>query len=643
MTAIAPPPSGSPLDPELLQLRALLDAAAACVVLVGPDGRLARVNLAVEHLTGRRAESLRGRPFWEVLVAPDAAIEAERALRAVWDGSGAATVELPFSTVEGARRMLLWSFGTAGGGTAPGIVGTALDVTERRAAALAAREADERFRVVTEGAPLGVLLVRDGRLLYANGAARGLLGVGAGADVASLELVSRIAPAHRDDAARLVAEAAAHQVVSLPRELALLRADGGTTPVLVQVGHVDLPDGPALVAFLSDLTSRKALEAELQQAQKMEAIGRLAGGIAHDFNNVLTAVLSYCELLLADLAPGHPNRGDVEQIALAGERAAGLTRQLLAFSRRQVLQPRPISLAEVVRQAEGMLRPLLGAHLELRLAVAPRVATIVADPGQMQQVVLNLALNARDAMPRGGLLEIAVGDRLLEATDPARPAGAAPGRYVELTVRDTGTGMDAETLAHVFEPFFTTKGPGRGTGLGLSTVHGIVEQSGGHLGVESEPGRGTTFRVCFPAVDGAPEADPPRDPQDPVRGDDETILLVEDDAIVRRLAREVLTRAGYRVLEAADGGEALRLCERHDGPIDLMICDVIMPRMTGPQLVERLPWKRAATRVLYVSGYAEDAIRWHGALSPGTELLPKPFTPETLTRKVRELLVRGRG
>jgi len=370
----------------------------------------------------------------------------------------------------------------------------------------------------------------------------------------------------------------------------------------------------------------------------MEAVGRLAGGVAHDFNNLLTIVLGRSQMLLQRMSADDPLRRQVKLIQQTGQRASALTQQLLAFSRRQVLQPRVLQLDSVVSGMEKMLHRLIGEDVELVIRPDTGPGWVEADPGQLEQVIMNLAVNARDAMPRGGRLTIETASVELESTVAEQHAGARPGRFERLVVTDTGSGMDAETRAHLFEPFFTTKGPGQGTGLGLATVYGIVSQSSGFVWVDSEPGRGATFTIHLPSVAAPAEtiAPGPADPEAP-RGS-ETVLLVEDEEDLRDMTHEILESHGYRVLTARHGGEALSISERHRGVIDLLLTDVVMPQMSGPVLAESLRARHAGLRVLYMSGYTADAIGRHGVLEAGLALLHKPFTPDALTRKVRELL-----
>ncbi len=387
-----------------------------------------------------------------------------------------------------------------------------------------------------------------------------------------------------------------------------------------------------------DITERRILEEEARQSRKMEAAGRLAGGIAHDFNNLLTAILGTAEILLTQLPPSGSARDDVEEIKRAATRAANLTRQLLAFSRRQVLQPRTLDLDSLVRGVESLLRRLIGEHISLAVRTAPGLWLVRADPGQLEQVIVNLSVNARDAMLTGGSLVIETSNCTFEGASHGAESIMPAGEYVLLTVSDSGTGMDQETLRHLFEPFFTTKAQGKGTGLGLATVYGIVKQSGGFIYADSELRRGSRFRIYLPRAEGALEtADAPAATGAVARAEG-TILLVEDEEAVRRLARRVLEGVGYQVLEAASGPDALLLADGWQGKLDLVVTDVIMPGMSGQELSARLRERRPGLRILYVSGYTDDAILQHGTLLPNTAFLQKPFSPGSLAQRVREVL-----
>jgi signal transduction histidine kinase len=378
-------------------------------------------------------------------------------------------------------------------------------------------------------------------------------------------------------------------------------------------------------------------EEQLRHAQKMEAVGRLAGGVAHDFNNVLSVILSYCELILADPTSTGSLRTDLLEVRTAGLRAAELTKQLLLFSRQQVIEAKVFDLGKVVGGMEKLLSPLLGADVELTILTSREVGRVWADEGQIVQVVMNLAVNARDAMPRGGKLTIETRNVELDEDYARAHHGVTPGQYVMLAATDTGTGMDRATQARIFDPFFTTKEKGKGTGLGLSTVFGTVQQAGGHLWVYSEPGEGTTFKIYLPRTD-APETKKSRAAPAGSKRGTETILLVEDDEQLRKVTRGILTGLGYTVLDAPAGPEALRLCEHHDGTIHLLLTDVVMPKMSGPQLAEKVVAMRPDIRALFMSGYTDDAIVNHGVLESGVDFLQKPLTPDAVARRIREVL-----
>lgn len=379
------------------------------------------------------------------------------------------------------------------------------------------------------------------------------------------------------------------------------------------------------------------LEQQLRQAQKVEAIGRLAGGVAHDFNNLLTLIGGYADLTLGQLPQGDPLHENLEEITSAARRAAELTRQLLAFSRRQILAPKVIDLNAVVAGTEKMLRRLIGEDIDLVATPEPELWRVKADAGQIEQIIMNLAVNARDAMPDGGRLTLETQNVELDDAYARAHVAVQPGPYVMLAISDTGSGMDDETLGHLFEPFFTTKGPGQGTGLGLATVYGIVKQSGGNIWVYSEVGRGTTFKVYLPRVDEPLDSATPPKPSASLRGT-ETILLVEDERGVRLLALRVLEGNGYSVLEAAEGPTAIELVRQYEGPIHLLVTDVVMPHMGGRAVADAVTSLRPTVKVLYLSGYTANAIVHRGVLDPKTPFLEKPFTPATLASKVREVL-----
>jgi PAS domain S-box-containing protein len=383
---------------------------------------------------------------------------------------------------------------------------------------------------------------------------------------------------------------------------------------------------------------RKHLEAQLLQSQKLEAVGQLAGGVAHDFNNLLTAIMGYSQLTLRRLSPDHDLRPNLEEIEKASERAASLTRQLLAFSRKQVLQPKVLDLNSVIADLERMLRRMIAEHIEMRTTLEQKLGNIRADPSQIEQVIMNLAVNSQDAMPFGGKLTIETANVFLDEAYARQHLAVTSGHYVMLAVSDTGSGMDPEVQQHIFEPFFTTKEVGKGTGLGLSTVYGIVKQSGGSIWIYSELNKGTTVKIYFPRVEeGVEEYKRPVALPDLAKGT-ETILLVEDDEMVRKLARAVLETSGYSVLEAAGGNDAQQICEQYPESIQLLLTDVVMPEMSGREVVKRLLILHPEMSVLFMSGYAQNAIVHHGVLDEGINFIEKPFSPQALALKVREVL-----
>ena len=389
---------------------------------------------------------------------------------------------------------------------------------------------------------------------------------------------------------------------------------------------------------VDDRERQKKLELELRQAQKMEAIGRLAGGVAHDFNNLLTVISGYARLAMSRAQPNDPLTADLEEVIRASEGAASLTRQLLTFSRRQVLAPAVLNLNQRVTEMTKMLKRIIGEDVELVTRLEPALHNIKADPGQIEQVIMNLAVNSRDAMPGGGKLTISTDNATLEEAESREHPDAPPGTHVVLTVSDTGTGMTPETKAHLFEPFFTTKEQGKGTGLGLSTVYGIVRQSGGSIEVVSEPGKGATFRIRFPRVEDRVEPGKGTRVAKRAPTGSETVLIVEDSDSLRRLVQHVLAKHGYTVLLAGDGEEGLKISDEHPGPIHLMVTDVVMPRMGGPELAKRVAQSRPDTRVLYTSGYIERTGLDVEAAAGKIAFLAKPFTPDELARRVREVL-----
>ncbi len=508
------------------------------------------------------------------------------------------------------------------------------DTTELNAAMAALRDSEEQYRLIAEHSrDLIVLLDSEGHVLYASPSHQSVLGY------APIVLIGRIALSivHPDDREPMLREWA--KLATKGHIQVTIRAQHANGDWLwLETSSSILDQNGDTLNVSRDITERKRLEAQLLQSQKMETVGRLAGGVAHDFNNLLTAITGYADLALEDLPPASPMRGDIEELRKAADRATSLTRQLLAFARKQRIEPRVVNLNQLISDMGGFIRRLIGEHIELSTLPAPDLGSVRIDTNQIEQVVVNLVINSRDAMPQGGRLVIETANVVLGAQFAGEYIDVTAGRYILLTISDTGVGMDAAVQEHLFEPFFTTKGPGKGTGLGLATCYGIIKQHGGYILPYSELGRGTLMKVYLPRVDAPLDPLPTAEVHTNARGD-ETILLVEDEPAVRDLAARVLRGQGYTVLEAGDGREALRfVAQQTDARIDLLVTDVVMPHMGGGALAERLIAMRPSIKVLFTSGYTEDAMLHAGQLVIGTHFLHKPFSPAALAQKVRGIL-----
>jgi PAS domain S-box-containing protein len=506
------------------------------------------------------------------------------------------------------------------------------EMAQRQSAEEAHKASERRYRSLFDENLSGSFLCRpDGELLACNPAFARIFGFRTPEDALRHSFLTLFpGPADAGRQMGLLREQGRLQNV----ELEMRRSDG--KPVHVRGSLAGSFEGQDLLevrGYLFDTTEQRSLEEQLRQSQKMEAVGRLAGGVAHDFNNLLTVILGFGEMLLSRTAPDDPSRGDLEEICRAGERAAALTKQLLAFSRRQVLQPSILDLNEVLRNMTTMLGRLIGEDIHLVTRLAPALGHVKADAGQIEQVILNLVVNARDAMPKGGKLVLETRDQDLDDSFTSTAVGLRPGPHILLTVTDSGVGMDAATQSHLFEPFFTTKGPGKGTGLGLATVYGIVNQSGGHIDVSTEPGRGTSFRIFLPRVEAPTGAAAVLSAGPTKTRGTETILLVEDEEVVRRLARKALEAAGYDVLESGEGAGALQLLTTTDRTVSLIVTDVVMPGMSGPEVAARAAELKPGIRVLFMSGYTD--VDMSGVRKLGSGLLHKPFTGAALTERVR--------
>jgi two-component system cell cycle sensor histidine kinase/response regulator CckA len=516
--------------------------------------------------------------------------------------------------------------------------GFVYDIDESKQAEKEMRRSEERFRRLFDSNTIGIAIADlAGGILETNAAYLNMLGYTREELLAGEFRWDTLTPPEHRARDQIAVQQLQATGVAQPWEKELLRKDGSRVPVLIGVAMLEASEA-SCIAYIVDLSALKRLEDQFRQAQKMEAVGQLAGGIAHDFNNLLTAILGYSDLLLTEVGEGSALEESIGEIRKAGERAASLTRQLLAFSRRQVLEPKVLDVNALVENLEKMLRRLIGEDVELVTDLAPHIGRVQADAGQIEQVIMNLVVNARDAMPKGGTLRIETRNAELDEGYSGEHGVVGPaGSYVMFAVSDTGAGMSAETKAHLFEPFFTTKGLGKGTGLGLATVYGIVKQSGGYVWVYSEIGHGTVFKVYLPRLEAA-ETDVPSPAQPRAEGGSETLLLVEDDPSVRNLTRRILERLGYSVIEANASGQALDAVRRHKGKIHLLLTDVVMPEMGGAELASQISRLHPDTKVLFMSGYTDDAVIRNGLIAHGGHFLQKPFTPDALARKVRELL-----
>jgi PAS domain S-box-containing protein len=637
-------------------LRSVFDAALDAVIAMDARGLVVSWNPRAEAIFGWSREEALGRTVAELIIPPAYRDAHARGLaRFLATGSGPLVgrrvevvalrrdrtefpVELSIVAIRDREATVFTAF--------------VADITERRQAQDVLDQLRRRYELILNSIADGVYGIdREGTITFVNRACARMLGWD------PTELVGRAAHetlhhARRDGTAYPKEESPvlAALMQGGPRQAtdeAFWRRDGSSIPVEYLASPMLDGEGRSagVVVTFRDITERKEAErllagseAALLQSQKMESLGRLAGGVAHDFNNILGVIAGYGELLRRRMPPGPPLGRYVDEILKAGARAAGLTAQLLAFGRRQVLQPRVLVLNEVVGEMETMLRRLIGEDVQMVTRLGSGLGPVRADPGQLGHALMNLVVNARDAMPRGGRLTVETADVRVGPTGAA-PAGVGPGRYAALTVTDTGQGMSPEVQAHIFEPFFTTKEAGKGTGLGLATVHGIVEQSGGHVAVESRPDHGAVFTIYLPTVEDAPAAAPPRGSEKAPAGT-ETVLVVEDEPALREIVRECLEAGGYTVLQARHGAAALELAEAYTDTIHLLLTDVVMPEIGGRQLATRLVALRPDIKVVYMSGYTDDAVILNGVRTEAMPFLEKPFTPGALLAKVREILDR---
>jgi PAS domain S-box-containing protein len=616
---------------------AALNAAASAIAITDRAGVIEWVNPAFTRLTGYSAEEAVGKRL-RILKSgkQDAAFYRDlwnRILAGrVWRGElinrrKDGTLYIEEQTITPVRDDQ---------GNIAHFVAIKQDISERKAAEAELREALAWQEAITEGSRDAIFVSdAESRFVMVNRAACELTGYSRD------ELLGmRIPDLHEEEDLQAyrkhhAAIWAGEEVISRAK---ILRKDGTKVDVEFNNRRITIAGTHYMHTVARDISERLSLEAQLRQSQRLEAVGQLAGGVAHDFNNLLTVVLANSQLLLEGLDRQDPARLELEEIRKAAERAASLTRQLLAFSRKQVLEPRPLDLNAVVADMEKLLRRLIGEHIELITVLEPELGTVEADIGQIEQVIVNLAINARDAMPDGGTLTIETANAELDPGYAEAHSSVRPGRYVVLVVSDTGCGMDSETASRIFEPFFTTKAMGEGSGLGLATVYGIVKQSGGHIWVYSEPGQGATFKIYLPRLDTVARSHAAATAASSVCQGSETILLVEDDDAVRIAVLKVLRRNGYTVLAASDAAEALAACERHAGPVHLVITDLIMPGTGGRELAQQVRRVRPEAAVLYISGYTDHAVLGRGMLEPDAHFLEKPFALDALMRKVRDVL-----
>jgi two-component system cell cycle sensor histidine kinase/response regulator CckA len=618
--------------------RLISENAADLIAVVDMQGNRIYNSLSYEKVLGYSVEELQGMSAFDQIHPEDRERVKQAGEEARATGTGR-PMEYRIRHKDGTWRILESTASVIRNskGEAENLVIVNRDITERKRAAELLARTEASFWSVIEDAPYGIFRANlDGKLLRVNSALYKMLGYESQQELLAVNLATGIYrfPAEHQKINDMLLQ----QQHLTDVEVEWKRKDGAFITVRCSGGHVKDDSRAYIELFAEDVTERRVLERQLRMAQKMEAVGRLSGGIAHDFNNLLGVIIGYIQVIKRNLAAGTSSYEYAEEIEKASQRAVSLTRQLLAFSRQQVLEPVILNLNALMTDMEKMLPRLIGEDIQLNLALDPAIGQVKVDPGQIEQVVMNLAVNARDAMPDGGRLTIQTRNVELDAAFAREHPGSNPGRYVMLGVTDTGTGIDPEIQAQIFEPFFTTKDRDKGTGLGLATVYGVVKQSNGYIALVSEMGKGSSFQVYLPCVDQAVATPVKSIPEMRIVRGNETILLAEDAEPLRKLAHMFLKDNGYHVLTAADGAEALEAAARHAGPIHLLLTDVVMPGINGRVLAERLSPRQPAMKVLYMSGYTDSFIAGHGVLEEGLHLLHKPFTEAELMRRVRELL-----
>ena len=619
------------------ELERFFEISHDLLCIAGFDGYFKSLNSAWENTLGFTKEELLTTPYLD-FVHPEDRKSTTVEARKVATGNSSTRFENRYRCKDGSYKWFQWIATPVFDQQL--IYAAARDITERKRVGAALRRSEERVRCLVDSNIIGVSIGDlHGKIIDANDAFLRIVGYTRSEILSGkLRWDTITPPGYRDSDQRAI-EQIKITGVAHPWEKEFLRKDGSRVAVLIGIATLVAAEGDIeCVAFVVDVSERKKLEQQLRQGQKMEAVGRLSGGIAHDFNNLLMVIIGYGELLVERLGENDPLRKNAEEINKAGQRAASLTQQLLAFSRQQVLQPKILDLNSVVADVKKMLGRLISEDIEVTTLLDPNLGRVQADQGQIEQVIVNLAVNARDAMPHGGKLTIETANMEVDDAYAAQHRPMPPGSFIMLSVSDTGIGMDAETQSNIFEPFFTTKERGKGTGLGLATVYGVLKQSDGFIWVDSELGNGTTFKVLLPRVEDRAQAVTQNTSSEGSRKGWETILLVEDEESVRRLILELLNAHGYTVLEAADGIAALNIAQRAHGKIDLLLTDVVMPGMSGTQVAEKVTALHPETKVLYMSGYTDFAVEHHQIPQQGRLLLRKPFTQQSLARKVREAL-----
>jgi len=620
---------------------AVLNSLPGIFYMFDQTGRLLRWNRNFEQVTEYSPEEIAGMSPLDFFLGADRALIEERIGEVFANGASDAEANLVSKSGKQTPYYFTGQMIHVEGNTC--LIGMGIDVTERLQMQEALLHSEKQFRNLLENVQLvAVMLDRNGNITYCNGYLLGLTGW-SNEEILGKSWFDLFLPEEVRESVRSFFNAGiANAALPNQHENHIMTRKGDRRLIVWNNSMLYDPRGDVTgtASIGIDVTEHRSLEEQLRESQKMEAVGRLAGGIAHDFNNLLTVIIGYGELLLSKIGEGKPMSLEAGEIRKAALKAASLTSQLLAFSRRQILSPEVLDLNGIVTDVEKMLRRIIEEHIDLELNLDEDLWKVKADRNRIEQVIVNLAINAKDSMSKGGTLSIGTRNIMIDETTVNIHPGVGPDAYVALSIKDTGHGMDPWTLAHIFEPFFTTKEVGKGTGLGLATVYGIVMQSGGQIHVDSEPGHGTTFTIYLPRVREA--ASPPKEAAPAGRiaspSYSKTVLLVEDSDTVRELTRNILELTGYDVLEAGSPEDAIRLCESHAGEIHLLLTDVVMPGMSGRDLSDRLRPGRPAMKVLYMSGYTDEAIVDHGILDAGIHFIPKPFSPASMAQKILEVL-----